>query len=91
MQLLLKKSSKNQSHLVTTEEIRFPPSCLFLSIATGITPLTESSNIPTRTMHFVVNRIFLSVCLLTEGFITMVNTDFINVIDVVFAHFIALR
>ena len=33
-----------------------------LSIAIGITPLTESSNIATRTMHFVVKSSFL-VCL----------------------------
>ena len=54
MQLLLKKISKNQTSF--TPKRGDPPSAILfiLTTATGITLLTESSNIPIMTVHFVV-------------------------------------
>ena len=64
-----------------------------LSAGTGITPLTDSSNIAATTMHFVVELSFL-VCLFVNVTLhNMANTDVIHVlvIDVSFARLIALR
>ena len=53
MQLLSKKSKKNQPHLLVSEETRYPPSFFILSTATEITPLTDSSNIAATTMQLL--------------------------------------
>ena len=53
MQLLLKKSSKKQPHVLPSEEIHFPPSCLFCQQLQDHS-VTESRNIHAKTMHFVV-------------------------------------
>ena len=60
-----------------------------LSTGTGITPLTDSSNIAATRMHFVVKSSFL-VCLFVN---VTLHTDGIHVlvIGVIFARFIVLR
>ena len=64
MQLLLKKSSKKATSFTPKRGDPHSAILFILSTDTGITPLTDSSNIAATTMHFVVKSFFsrLSVC-----------------------------
>ena len=65
MQLLLKKSSKKRTSFTPKGGNQLSAILFILSTATGITPLTESSNITAKAKHFLVKSSFL-VCLLVN-------------------------
>ena len=71
MQLLLKKSSKKPTSFTPKRGDPHSTILFILSTDTGITPLTESSNITTTTMHFVVKSslvcLFVNVTLHYNG------------------------
>ena len=65
MQLLLKKTSKTPTSFTPKQEDPLSAILFILSVGTGITPLTESSNIAATTMNFVAKSSVL-VCLLVN-------------------------
>ena len=60
MQLLLKKTSEKPTSFTPMRGDLLSAIKFILTTATGITPLTESSNIATMTMHFNVELSFLA-------------------------------
>ena len=70
--LVLKKSSKKPISVTPKRGDPHSATLFILSTDTGIAPLTESSNIAARTMHFVVKSYFL-VCLFVN--VTLHNND----------------
>ena len=72
MQLVLKKFSKKPTSVTPKRGDPHSAILFILSTDTGIAPLTESSNIAARTMHFVVKS-YLLVCLFDN--VTLPNND----------------
>ena len=90
--IILKKSSKKTTSFTPKRGDPHSAILFILSTCTGITPLTYSLNIATRTMHFIVKSSFL-VCLFVNVTLHNNKTDVIHVlvIDIIFARFIVLR